>query len=447
MRRRDLVKRQNAGGIPALAILLLLTMSAFLIELSLQTPTRAQTNTVVATVNVGHRPAGVAFDPTDGDIYVADEGSGNVSVIADSTNTVIANVTGFVGPFGVAFDPADGGIYVTNTMHDTVSVIDGSTNAVEATIAVGDLPQGVAFDFMKEDVYVAGYGSDTVSVIEGSAVTTTTITTTVTSTVPTTTTYTTTITGPSTTATSTVTSTGTTTVTSVVPTTSTYVITITGPTTTSYSTGTTTVYSTTTLTVLPQSKLTVACTPLSLTMGSPRTIKCTAKVTGYNPTGSVAWSQSGTGSVSFSSPSCNLVKHSCSVTMTAAFPGTVTVRGTYSGDSNNAGSAATSKLITVKQAKTSLLLSCSSTSKDVWTCTATLKGYAGSVSGESISWSKPSGKGSVSFPSPATCTLSSVGTCSITATGTSKGKVMIEAVYSGDTNNLGSSKTKNLKVT
>jgi YVTN family beta-propeller protein len=50
------------------------------------------TNTVVATVQVGNSPAGIAVTP-DGDfVYVANQGSDNVSVIATATNTVVATV-------------------------------------------------------------------------------------------------------------------------------------------------------------------------------------------------------------------------------------------------------------------------------------------------------------------------------------------------------------------
>jgi hypothetical protein len=129
--------------------------------------------------------------------------------------------------------------------------------------------------------------------------------------------------------------------------------------------------------------------------------------------------------------------------------GTFTITASYGGDGNNTGSISNPVTLTVKQTSTTLFVSCTPSSVAVGsttTCTATLKGYY-SVAGETISWSQPSGKGSVSFPSPATCTLSSTGTCSIVATGASPGSVKIEAVYSGDTNNVGISNTASLKVT
>jgi hypothetical protein len=70
------------------------------------------------------------------------------------------------------------------------------------------------------------------------------------------------------------------------------------------------------------------------------------------PTGTVSWSQSGTGSVSFSSTTCTLSQNSnpvCSVTMAAATSGYVIITATYLGDSNNRGSTGTVKL-TIKPA-------------------------------------------------------------------------------------------------
>ena len=40
------------------------------------------TNTVTATITVGHDPNGVAVDPGTGDVYVANTGSGTVSVLS-----------------------------------------------------------------------------------------------------------------------------------------------------------------------------------------------------------------------------------------------------------------------------------------------------------------------------------------------------------------------------
>ena len=75
-------------------------------------------------------------------------------------------------------------------------------------------------------------------------------------------------------------------------------------------------------------------------------------------------------------------------------------------------------------------------------CTATVSGWGGIISGETVAFSQIGGTGSVTFPSPVTCVLSTVGgvpSCGITVTGTSAGAVTIEATYGGDADNVGSS--------
>jgi hypothetical protein len=97
-------------------------------------------------------------------------------------------------------------------------------------------------------------------------------------------------------------------------------------------------------------KTTLSCRPASVLVGSPTIIYCKAKVIGYLPTGTMTWSQSGTGSVSLSSTTCALVslrdhnQATCSVTMTGTTVGLVMLQGTYSGDPNNLGSYRAAKL-------------------------------------------------------------------------------------------------------
>jgi len=93
-------------------------------------------------------------------------------------------------------------------------------------------------------------------------------------------------------------------------------------------------------------KTTVSCTPNSAT-GLSTVITCTAKVTGYDTSGTVTWTQGGKGLVSFASTSCTIVQGTCSVTMTASTGGHVAITATYAGDPDNRGSSQTAKL-TVK---------------------------------------------------------------------------------------------------
>jgi len=87
-------------------------------------------------------------------------------------NTLIngnfVNTSNGMGPWGIAYDPSNGYIYVTNLDSNTVSVINGKTNTVIATIPVGQRPVGVAYDPSNGYIYVTNSGSGTVSVISTS---------------------------------------------------------------------------------------------------------------------------------------------------------------------------------------------------------------------------------------------------------------------------------------
>ena len=191
------------------------------------------------------------------------------------------------------------------------------------------------------------------------------------------------------------------------------------------------------------SKTTVSCSPMSAPANSSKTITCKAKVTGYSPTGTVSWTQSGAGSVSFVATTCplssaSLSVSSCSVTMAGAQPGSTLVQASYGADPNNAPSTGTHK-VDVGKASTTVAIECSSTTLSAGvpvTCTATVSGYPPTGT---VTWSKVSGTAKVTFSSK-TCTLSS-GRCQVTLTVAAAGSFEVKAAYGGDSNNHKSSGT------
>ena len=127
------------------------------------------TNTVITNITVGLSPAGVAFDPSNGYVYVVNsypgDASGSVSVINGTTNKVIANITVGSNPDGVAVDSSNGCLYVANQYSSTVSVINVATNTVIDTVSVGPNPNSAAFDPSNGYVYVTNEFSNNVSII------------------------------------------------------------------------------------------------------------------------------------------------------------------------------------------------------------------------------------------------------------------------------------------
>ncbi len=123
------------------------------------------TDLIVANIPVGSKPAGVAYDPAMGEIFVANYGSNSVSVISDLSNTVVATVKVGTGPFFDAYDSALDEIFVPNSGTSNVSVISGASNTVVATVSVGNGPEFAAYDPSTSDIYVSSTVSGTVCVI------------------------------------------------------------------------------------------------------------------------------------------------------------------------------------------------------------------------------------------------------------------------------------------
>jgi len=190
----------------------------------------------------------------------------------------------------------------------------------------------------------------------------------------------------------------------------------------------------------------VYCWPNQIATGSANNVTCVGRVIGHNPTGTLTWTQTGTGTVTFITSTCLLAKSHCSVTLLAGSTGNVAIQAAYNGDANNSASSGSAQLMI--KAKTSLANVCSATSVAVgssMTCTATLTDFTGSVSGESIVWYVVGGTGSVTLSS-GSCALSSGGSCSITVTGSVAGSVAIRAFYLGDSANTRSAGSARIMV-
>ena len=214
------------------------------------------------------------------------------------------------------------------------------------------------------------------------------------------------------------------------------------------------------------SSTSVTCALTTVTSSSSAEITCTARVTGYLPTGVVAWTQSGAGSVQFVSASCSLSQSSgpptskaslliysllhgapvgiCHVVIAGARPGKVTVQASYTGDAGNSPSSG-STVVTVGRASPKVTISCATTQPSVGTsvtCTATvLNGYQPNGT---VTWTKVSGGGGVTI-APKSCTLFS-GSCSVSVTAVTSGSVIVKAAYSGDPNNLPSAGTAGMSI-
>jgi len=123
-------------------------------------------------------PIGVAFDATNGFVYVADQNNGSVRKIVVATGAVTTYATGLSGPWGVAVDTA-GNVYVADTGNNVIrkytaaltgsiiagqSGVSGSADAPAgpATAATFRGPYGIAVDGAGANIYVADTGNHTI---------------------------------------------------------------------------------------------------------------------------------------------------------------------------------------------------------------------------------------------------------------------------------------------
>ncbi len=135
--------------------------------LDVTTSTDLEGHTIIKSVTVGTYPAGMAIEPHDDYLYVANWGEKTVSIIGRTDHKLIKTITTGSGPYGVAADPGRDYVYVTNSaINDgTVAVIQISDHSLLTNIDVGSRPRGVAVEPSGTYAYVARMSADKVSII------------------------------------------------------------------------------------------------------------------------------------------------------------------------------------------------------------------------------------------------------------------------------------------
>jgi YVTN family beta-propeller protein len=119
---------------------------------------------VIDTIAV-NAPGGIAYNPSNGNMYVANIGSNTVSVI-DRSNNVIATIPTGVLPRDITFNPSNGKMYVLNSDSGNLAEIDSFSHAVTDTLPIfGDY---IAFNPGNGMMYVTSSNKPGVYVISTS---------------------------------------------------------------------------------------------------------------------------------------------------------------------------------------------------------------------------------------------------------------------------------------
>ena len=106
-------------------------------------------------INVGADPESIAISLDTDKVYVANTGSGTVSVIDGTNNTKVKDIPVGKSARSIAVDTDTNKVYVANYASNSISVIDGKTNVKKGDIPVGKSPIYIAVDTTRNKVYVA----------------------------------------------------------------------------------------------------------------------------------------------------------------------------------------------------------------------------------------------------------------------------------------------------
>ena len=130
------------------------------------TPGSPQQFRNVKTIAVGAEPTGIAASPTRNEIYVANAGSANVSIIDAERNQVVATIGVHANPYFVSVSPDGQRAYVANAGSANVSVLDLAKRAVIAAIRVGGAPGLAKVSPDGKLVVVSNRADNTISIID-----------------------------------------------------------------------------------------------------------------------------------------------------------------------------------------------------------------------------------------------------------------------------------------
>ncbi len=147
-------------------IVMRVKISAFLCLMTISAHA-ANCNRLVATIEVGDTPSGIALTPDDKFAYVANNNNDGlvdgdtVTVLNLDTNTVVTTITdvSFNEPYTVTINKEGTTAYITNSGGSTITIIDIATNTVSGTITGFDGPSGMVITPDGKTAYVNNYGA------------------------------------------------------------------------------------------------------------------------------------------------------------------------------------------------------------------------------------------------------------------------------------------------
>ncbi|MCI4317357.1 MAG: LPXTG cell wall anchor domain-containing protein, partial [Thermoplasmata archaeon] len=123
------------------------------------------------SIQVGSEPTSFAYDPQNNTIFVANYGSGNISVINASTDQIAGSFSGYF-PEYLAYDAANNALYVASSENGQVSAYNATSYAslgAPVDIQSSGSSGGIAYGASSGDIYVSNTYDSSVSVFSNVA--------------------------------------------------------------------------------------------------------------------------------------------------------------------------------------------------------------------------------------------------------------------------------------
>jgi YVTN family beta-propeller protein len=129
------------------------------------------TDAVVRVIPDSGRPLALAYDPRNGDIYVANWAGNNVTIIDGETDEVLGSISlpteqYNIGASQIVYDPFNGFLDVlVNPISgpSTLEIINGSTNQIEASLNFGVNGDAIATNPANGEMYAATGGEEQIN--------------------------------------------------------------------------------------------------------------------------------------------------------------------------------------------------------------------------------------------------------------------------------------------
>jgi YVTN family beta-propeller protein len=126
-----------------------------------------RTTDIVKSIRTGAGAEGIDVSPDGGEVWASNRAANTVSVISVSSDSVVATFeSGGQMPIRLKFTPDGTQVWVSNARSNSVTVFDAATRQLVGTVEVGAVPVGILMTPDGQRAFVANTNANQVSVID-----------------------------------------------------------------------------------------------------------------------------------------------------------------------------------------------------------------------------------------------------------------------------------------